>query len=255
MMLAALLAWGILNTLLPLILGVLALAGFVLQDPAQLLAVQNAILSVLPAQVAPAIREIMDNASANAGTVGLISLGFVLFNGTNFFVAMEEVFNLIYHVPMRGLVVQRVVALGMLLTFAALVVLASFTASMTLVSTLILMAAFGVLYLVIPNRPVSWKSTLPGAILAPLAFLLVLRVFPLYIALFGGGFSVYVALGGLLVFLFWLYVVGLIVVTGVELNSFIEHPTRSVHLSAISARGLAGQLELPLLETDEQRSA
>jgi hypothetical protein len=38
-------------------LGVLALAGFVLQDPAQLLAVQNAILSVLPSQVAPAIRE------------------------------------------------------------------------------------------------------------------------------------------------------------------------------------------------------
>ena len=61
--------------------------------------------------------------------------------------------------------------------------------------------------------------------------------------------------GGIVVFLFWLYVVGLIVVTGVELNSFIEHPTRSVHLSAISARGLAGQHELPLLETDEQRSA
>jgi uncharacterized BrkB/YihY/UPF0761 family membrane protein len=64
-----------------------------------------------------------------------------------------------------------------------------------------------------------------------------------------------VALGGLLVFLFWLYVVGLIVVTGVELNSFIEHPTRSVHLAATSARALAGQLELPLFETDEQRSA
>jgi membrane protein len=255
MMLAALLAWGILNTLLPLILGLLALAGLVLQDPAQLAAVQDAILSVLPPQVAPAIRDVMENAAANAGAVGLISLGLLLFNGTNFFVAMEEVFNLIYHVPMRGIVVQRIVALGMLISFAALVVLASFAASMPLLSTLVLIIAFGVLYLVIPNRPLNWKSTLPGAIVAPLAFLLVLRVFPLYIALFGGGFSIYVALGGLLVFLFWLYVVGLIVVTGAELNSFIEHPVRSVQLAAISARGLAGQLELPLFDGVEQRTA
>jgi uncharacterized BrkB/YihY/UPF0761 family membrane protein len=75
-------------------------------------------------------------------------------------------------------------------------------------------------------------------------FLLILRVWPLYVALFGSGFSVYLAFGTLLLFLFWLWLVGLVIAGGVELNAFIEDPTRSVQLSRLSARGMDGQLEL-----------
>jgi len=251
MTLASLLAWGIVNTLLPLILGLLALVGLVLQDPAQLKAAEEAILSVLPSQVQPAVQEIMDNAVANAGAIGLISLGLVLFNGTNFFVAMEEVFNLVYHVPTRNIVWQRVMALWALIIFGALLAGAALAAggvlsgSSTVVTELIPFVAFQVLYTILPNRRMRWQAALPGALAAAIAFDVVLRVFPLYIALFGGGFSVYVALGGLLVILFWLYIVGLITVTGAVLNAFVEDPTRSVELSSLSARALTGQLDIP----------
>jgi uncharacterized BrkB/YihY/UPF0761 family membrane protein len=45
-----------------------------------------------------------------AGVAGLVSLGLLLFNGSNFFVRLESVFDLAYHVPERNLISQRVVS-------------------------------------------------------------------------------------------------------------------------------------------------
>src|SRR2546430_14740885 len=46
--LAALLAWRILNALLPLLLGILALAGLVLRDPERLDQVYSTLLALVP---------------------------------------------------------------------------------------------------------------------------------------------------------------------------------------------------------------
>ena len=44
--LAILLAWGTLNTLFPLVLGMLAISGFVLRDPERLDQLSNSLLSL-----------------------------------------------------------------------------------------------------------------------------------------------------------------------------------------------------------------
>ena len=105
--------------------------------------------------------------------------------------------------------------------------------------------AFVLLYRVLPNTPVSLRQALPGALLAAGLFVAVLRIFPLYVALVGGGFSVYAAFGTVLVFMLWLYIVGVVVVGGAELNAFLQEPERSVTLASLAARALTGKLELP----------
>ena len=50
------------------------------------------------------------------------------------------------------------------------------------------------------------------------------QIFPWYVSLFGGAFSIYAAFGTVLLLAFWLYLVGLAIVTGVELNAFLEAP-------------------------------
>jgi membrane protein len=244
-MLGSLLAWGILNTLLPLMLCILALAGLVLRDPAQLAAIEAALLGLLPPQAVQPIEAAIQATANDAGAIGLIGLGFLLWNGTNFFLSVEEVVCLAYHVPRRDFVFQRVIALGALLAVTGLLVLASFTATLGFVSNIVLFAAFLLLYTVMPNRRQRWQQALPGALVASVLFLLILRVWPLYVALFGSGFSVYLAFGTLLLFLFWLWLVGLVIAGCAELNAFLEDPTRSVQLSRLSARGMDGRLELP----------
>jgi membrane protein len=101
------------------------------------------------------------------------------------------------------------------------------------------------MYWRLPNTRTSLRQALPGALVAAALFVAVLRVFPLYVALFGQGFSVYAAFGAVLLFMFWLYIVGVVLVGGAELNAFLQEPERSVAVASLAARALTGQLEVP----------
>jgi membrane protein len=267
--LASLLAWGILNTFLPLLLGVLALIGLFLGDSAQALAAENHLLALLPDSVSTLVRNSLAAMEQSASGAGLISLGLLLFNGSNFFVTLESVFNLAYHVPDRNIVWQRVVSFAALFTVTALLLINTAAALLggalgetlsayipefgsaidaglgTLISVAALVVMMILMYWLIPNRHHSLIHALPGAALTTIALLLIVRIFPIYVALFGGGFSVYAAFGTVLLFMFWLYIVGVVLVAGATLNAFLEDPRGSVELASISARALTGQLDAP----------
>src|SRR5215207_1232335 len=123
--LAILLAWGTLNTLFPLVLGILAISGFVLRDPQRLDELGGALLSLAPGQAATTLRDILSTTSEGAGTASIISLLLLLFSGSNFFANMQMVFNLAYHVEDRNFVLQRVIALVMLLIVTALLLIST----------------------------------------------------------------------------------------------------------------------------------
>src|SRR5207237_326050 len=57
--LAILLAWGTLNTLLPLTLGILAISGFVLRDPERMNQLTNVVFSALPSEAAQTLQGIL----------------------------------------------------------------------------------------------------------------------------------------------------------------------------------------------------
>jgi membrane protein len=264
--LASLLAWGMLNTFLPLLLGVLALIGVFLGDSAEAAAAESRLFALLPASVSSVLSDSLAAIEQSASGAGLISLGLLLFNGSNFIVTLESVFDLAYHVPERNIVWQRVVSFAALFGLAALLLVNTAAAILggalgeTLgayipqlagfidagVASLISIAALAVMmvlmYWLIPNRRHSLIHALPGAALSTIALLLIVRIFPIYVALFGGGFSVYAAFGTILLFMFWLYIVGVVLVAGAVLNAFIEDPHGSVARSSLSAQALTGQL-------------
>src|SRR5690349_3419166 len=75
--LASLLAWGMLNTFLPLLLGILSLVGLVLGDSPIAVVVQERILAALPAPASGMLSDTLAAFEKGAGVAGLVSLGFL----------------------------------------------------------------------------------------------------------------------------------------------------------------------------------
>jgi membrane protein len=262
--LAILLAWGTLNTLFPLVLGMLAISGFVLRDPGRLEQLSGSLTSLAPGQAATTLRDILSSTRDSAGAASIISVLLLLFSGSNFFANMQMVFNLAYHVEDRNIILQRVLAIIMLLIVTALL-LVSTTAyglgnaigslpiavpvgpvlgravgwSVSIISAIVM---FLLLYKILPNKPQGWGQTLPGALLATVLFFIILQLFPLYLALFGKGFQAYAAFGVFLLLMFWVYLLGIVLVLGAELNAFLEEPGRSTALAETKAKAEKGQV-------------
>jgi membrane protein len=267
--LASLVAWGILNTFLPLLLGIVALVGLVFGRLAAASAVEETLVAMLPAAMGTLVQDILGSVEQVAGVAGLVSLGLLLFNGSNLFVTFESVFDIAYHVPERHIITQRLVSFAGLLVLTGVVLLASGVAALdgafgaavesalprlkpaidasvaNVISAIGLFGVFVLLYWLLPNANNSLRQSLPGAFVAATLFLVIVHVFPLYVSLFGNGFSVYAAFGTVLLFMFWLYIVGVVIVAGAELNAFLVEPERSAAVASLAARALTGQLELP----------
>jgi membrane protein len=265
--LAVLLAWGALTTMFPLILGILAIAGFVLRDQQRVDQLSSTLFSIMPQEAAGTLTQILASTRESAGAASVISVLLLLFSGSSFFANMAMVFDLAYHVDDRNFVVQRVVAVVMLIIVTALI-LVSTTAyglgnligsvpigvpvggpvlgravgwSISILSAIVM---FLLLYKILPNKPQGWRQTVPGALLATVLFFLILQVFPLYLAIFGKGFQAYAAFGVFLLVMFWAYLLGLVLTAGAELNAFLEEPGRSTALAETTARAQKGQVQM-----------
>ena len=124
--LAALLAWGTLSTLLPLLLGVLTVAGLVLRDPQRLDDLYQTLLVLVPSQAAGTIGEALEGIrSTAAAPAGVIAIALLVYNGASFFANMASVFDQVYHVQSRNFVMQRLVSLAMLVLATTLLVVST----------------------------------------------------------------------------------------------------------------------------------
>jgi len=81
----------------------------------------------------------------------------------------------------------------------------------------------GLLYYFAPDAEQYWVWISPGAILATLLWILISIGFKFYLARFGNYNETYGAIGGVMVLMLWLYLSGVAVLTGAELNAEIEH--------------------------------
>jgi membrane protein len=272
--LAALLAWGTLSAILPLLLGVLSVAGLVLHDQQRLDQVYNTVVSVLPAEAAGPLTGVLDSMrQGSAAPAGIIAIVLLLVNGSSFFSNMASVFDQAYHVQGRNMIFERAIALGMLLVTTALLVLSTLAAgvsglvsnlpgvlpigplagqlvgwSISIVSVFVL---FLLIYRVLPNASQSWRTVVPGALLAAALLLLLTQLFPLYASVFPPNHA-YAIFGVFLLLTFYLYLLGFVLVLGAELNAFLEHQpepesaTEGVSYGPasppVARRGLRGRL-------------
>ena len=83
--------------------------------------------------------------------------------------------------------------------------------------------AVGLVYYFGPDAEQEWVWVSPGAVLATSLWLLASLLFRLYAASFGNYQATYGALGGVVVLLLWMYMTGLAIVVGAEVNAEIEH--------------------------------
>ena len=83
-----------------------------------------------------------------------------------------------------------------------------------------------VIYRYGPARQTArWTWLTPGSVFASVGALLATFLFGLYVSRFAGYNATYGALGAVVSFLMWLYVVAFVVLLGAELNAEIEHQT------------------------------
>jgi membrane protein len=105
-----------------------------------------------------------------------------------------------------------------------------------LVLLAVVSVALALVYRFAPNRPdAPWRWITPGSATAALLWLLASLGFGLYVSHFGNYNATYGSLGGVVVFLTWLYLSAYILIIGGELNSELEKAQEDGEKAAAAA--------------------
>jgi membrane protein len=256
---AAALTYYAVLSIFPALLVMVSLIGL-FADPERVTSVLTDTIAQLgPATAAETFQGPIESITSNRGAAGIVFVvGVVaaLWSASGYVSAFADACNTIYEVQ-EGRPFWKLKPLQLGITFV-LIMLAAFVA-LALVLTgpivgalgsslgigetaltawrfakwpaLILLALliFGVLYYTAPNARVNgvrWVTL--GAIGALLAWVLASVVFALYVANFGSYDKTYGALGGMVVFLLWLWLTNMAVLFGAELNAETER-ARQLH--------------------------
>ena len=89
-----------------------------------------------------------------------------------------------------------------------------------------ILLALETLYFLAPNLQQRWRETTPGALFALGGWLLISFGFKFYVVHFGNYNATYGALGGVMVLMLWLYLTGVVILLGGEINSVLAHIRR-----------------------------
>jgi membrane protein len=151
---------------------------------------------------------------------------------------MEKALNRIWDSKPSGNVVKKILIYWTVLTMGPLLVggglaLTSYMFSYSglagikiyLLKILPIMAStigFFLIYLIVPNRKVSWKSAIIGAIVAAVMFEIAKRGFAWYITTFPSYQKVYGTLATIPIFLFWVYLSWNIILLGGTIAATLE---------------------------------
>ncbi len=91
------------------------------------------------------------------------------------------------------------------------------------VAFVLIAVGIGIVYYAAPDADQEWVWITPGSLLATVLWLLASLGFRVYISHFNSYESTYGALGGVMIALLWLYITGVVLLIGAEMNAEIEH--------------------------------
>ena len=89
------------------------------------------------------------------------------------------------------------------------------------IAVIVISIILAFLYKVAPNMYLSIKHVLAGAVIATILWLLVSLGFSFYVNNFGNYSATYGSLGGVIALMLWLYLTGLSLIIGGEINAFL----------------------------------
>jgi membrane protein len=242
---AILIAWQLLFSLFPLVVGMLSIVGLVLRDPNRQAAIADAIAQQFPSQASDLVSFISETRDLG-GIFGIVSIVGLLWSGSNLFGIMATVFGRFYGAPDRSFIQQRLVSFAMMVAYAILISVSVASTSVTgflvglsqdivpfkvpffafaigwLVSVASAILMFLVLYRFVPNGKLTLRHVWKGSVLAGVLFVLLTQMFPIYLTYLGGGFAAYKALGVFLLLMTWFYFMAMILCAGALLNAVLS---------------------------------
>ena len=94
----------------------------------------------------------------------------------------------------------------------------------------IIFISFTLLFLFAPNCPLPLKSVYPGALFSTLTWIVASQAFAYYVNNFGNFSRTYGSIGGIIVFMIWIYMSSVVVLLGGEINAtFYQAYNKSNH--------------------------
>jgi membrane protein len=247
--LAAALAYYTTFSIAPLLVIIIAIAGFVFGAEAVRGQLDEQIRGLLGSDAASAVQDMVQSATANASAgilATVLSIAALLFGATGVFAELQDSLNTIWEVQpksgrgLRGLVRDRLLSFGMVLAIAFLLIV-SLVASAAiagmgtfigsrisalaplwhvvdvLVSIGVLALLFAAIFKWLPDVEIGWRDVWVGALVTSLLFTVGKTLLGLYLGRSATA-SVYGTAGALVILLLWVYYSAQIFFFGAELT-------------------------------------
>lgn len=242
--LASAVAWSLLTSVGPIMVGLVAISGFVLRDPTIQASVVAHLSYALQGVLQPHdISTLVKTSTRNRGLLSIIGFLGIVWGGSNVGGTISTVFQPVFEVNGRDFPKEKLLDIGMIIVFAVLmmVIIVSTTAGALItrlfpsiptpggtaflvgiaVSLTAAVLLFAVLYLVFPNAQPRFKLTnvWEGALTAAVLFQALSLIWPIYAHV--SHFSRYGAvLTPLIILAAWIYFFALILMVGAEIVAF-----------------------------------
>ena len=237
-------------SIFPLIIALLGVASLVTVPHRLIANLIHGVTVALPSGAASVLTESITNAQRHAGagvTTTVLASVVALWSATSGMVVVEEGLDMAFGLSTdRSFLVRRLIALPLLVASVVLGGVASalavfgaqlgrlfgdvvpihgelFTVSWGvlrwLVALFLMNLLLSVFYYLAPNRRSRWRWTSAGTVVATVTWALVSLGFSLYTSAFGSFGSTYGAFAGVAILIFWLYLSGLAILMGAEVDA------------------------------------
>ena len=230
-------------SLLPLVLLLLIVVSRI-----ENVALQDSVVAVLAAVLSPGASSLLQEGITEASTgVSLLGVAFLVWGTLRIFRGLDTAFSDIYESEARnGFLDQIRDGLVVLVTFALAILAASAVVSALpdagsgplwgLLAGVALAAALAVVFLpmyyVFPDSDVTLLEVVPGTLLAAAGLTTLERLFRLYVE-FSARSPQQSVVASILVLLTWLYVSGLVILTGAAVNAVLSNRSRDVNVEPV----------------------
>lgn len=248
---SAALAYYFVSALFPMIFFLMAMLGLFSQSHDLQSSLLNYTARFMPADAYRLVQKTLQEIT-NSSTGLKLAFGLVLavWSGAGGVVSIMDALNRCYHVKdSRPFWKQRLVALALTVAIAALTIMAltivlyggdiaNFVGRHVGLSTVTVMAwrilqwpiallfvviSFALLYYWGPDAKQQWQWITPGSLVGVLTWIGASLLFRVYLHFFNSYSKTYGSLGAVIVLLLWLYISGLAIMVGGEINSEIEN--------------------------------
>jgi membrane protein len=246
---ASLTYYGLL-ALFPALIALVGLLGLVGDPHSTTKTITQIVAKIGPASAAQTFAGPIKSVTAHkstAGIMGIVGIVVALWSASSYVGAFMRASNVIYETPegrpawkLRPLQVLVTLIMVVLLTCVALAIVLTGPIVTAVAQPLgisstavdiwdiakwpvllgVVITMFAVLFYAAPNvKLAGFKWVTPGALFAVVVWLLASALFALYVANFGSYSKTYGALGGVVIFLVWLWLTNSALLLGMELNA------------------------------------